>query len=130
MPTWLLVALMALTTWRATRFVTEDDFPPVRWARDRILGHGPEWLGELVTCPWCASVWLAAGVVAATDALVPVPRPLLAFGAVAALSPILSVLVGRLDRPEPPGLLPLIEVDEAGMATLQMQVGDNGKAEV
>jgi hypothetical protein len=119
---------MALSTWRLSRLVTEDDFPPVRWLRERIVGRGPEWLGDLVTCPWCASAWLAAGVVAATDAFVSVPRPLLAFGAVAALSPILSVLVQRWDRPEPEAL-PLLEPeDESEMATmvsLERQVGPN-----
>lgn len=38
MPVWLLLVLMALTVYRATRLVTTDDFPPLLWARDRISG--------------------------------------------------------------------------------------------
>lgn len=127
MPAWLLVACMALATWRATRLVTEDAFPPVRWLRERIVEGGPEWLGDLVMCSWCASVWLAAGVVALTDALTSVPRPLLVFGAVAALSPLLSVAVERLEQADEED-----EEDEAEdeMATLTMSVGANGRVEV
>lgn len=106
------LAVDALATARLARLVTTDTFPPVRWARDRILVRWPApgqpldgdahdrgfhgargilpgggwspthedfdelgkqrtvWtdgtpIGELVTCPWCASIWLAAGVVVA-----------------------------------------------------------------
>jgi uncharacterized protein DUF1360 len=34
----LLLVLMALTTYRAARIVTRDDFPPVLWVRDRLAG--------------------------------------------------------------------------------------------
>lgn len=27
----------------------------------------PHWLGELITCPWCASVWLAGAVALVRD---------------------------------------------------------------
>jgi len=44
----LLLVLMALTTYRAARIVTKDDFPPVLWVRDRLAGGWrpltePEW---------------------------------------------------------------------------------------
>lgn len=35
---WLLLLLMSLTTYRATRLITRDDFPPVLWVRDRLAG--------------------------------------------------------------------------------------------
>lgn len=31
------------------------------------IAERPHWLGELITCPWCASMWLAAGVVLVRD---------------------------------------------------------------
>lgn len=98
MPVWLLVLLVAAVTWRATRLVVADDFPPVRWARRRLVAGGPEWLGDLVSCAWCASVWLAAGVVAATDAWVSVPRPWLVFGGAAAAAPLLQAAADRLEH--------------------------------
>lgn len=35
---WLLLAVMSLASYRATRLVVEDDFPPVLWMRDRLAG--------------------------------------------------------------------------------------------
>lgn len=75
----LALVLDALACYRLTRLVVADSFPPVARLRVRIVtkhtkttpnpdgGHveepGP--LAELVQCSWCASVWLAAGVVTA-----------------------------------------------------------------
>ena len=103
---WLFLVLlpaMALTTYRLTRLVVADTFPPVLWLRDRLVGgwrpltakeeeapvavpwrnqtaeHDgvmeryivrwpwvPHWLADLLSCPFCASGWIGAGVVAAT----------------------------------------------------------------
>lgn len=38
MPTWLLIACMAVANYRATRLIAKDDFPPVLWLRDRLAG--------------------------------------------------------------------------------------------
>ena len=38
MPTWLLIACMALANYRASRLITKDDFPPVLWLRDHLAG--------------------------------------------------------------------------------------------
>jgi len=38
MPVWLLFVFMCLATYRCTRLVVKDDFPPVLWARDRLVG--------------------------------------------------------------------------------------------
>lgn len=35
---WFLLALMSLTTYRLTRLVVADDFPPILWIRDRMVG--------------------------------------------------------------------------------------------
>lgn len=38
MPLWLLLLIMALGTYRLTRLVVKDTFPPVLWLRDRFVG--------------------------------------------------------------------------------------------
>lgn len=38
MPIWLLILLMALTSYRGTRLLAKDDFPPVLLLRDRLAG--------------------------------------------------------------------------------------------
>lgn len=133
MPVWLLLLVMSLATYRFTRLVVRDDFPPVLWLRDRLAGGwrpltsadlaiwwagapypadrpgaavdhpelgsvqiirgvqsryvrrvswSPEWLADLITCPWCASGWIAAGLTAAVALTVGVPVPLLTWPAV------------------------------------------------
>lgn len=54
----------SLAVYRLTRLAITDTFPPVRRARFAILQRWPEdsWQVELGTCPWCLSVWIAAGV--------------------------------------------------------------------
>lgn len=89
----------AAATYRLTRLVTTDTFPPVKAARVRIVNdhttttrnaHGttdePDALAELVQCPHCASFWIAVAVVAARILAPKWWRPLataLAFSAVA-----------------------------------------------
>jgi hypothetical protein len=95
----LLLVILILATGRITRLITADDFPPLLWARRRIVGlrmdHqvrvpsggrwdgylSPQlnhwWLGELVTCAWCASGWVSLGLWLGTWWFVPLPLPLL-----------------------------------------------------
>jgi hypothetical protein len=134
---WLLLTVMSLATYRGTRLVVEDTFPPVLWLRDRLVGgwrpltlkeqeqhplpvmeegqsatmaglggvtvidgemnryverwkRSPFWLAELLSCPWCASGWVAAGVTAATWATAGLPVPLLVWGAVWAVGALLA----------------------------------------
>lgn len=55
----------ALATYRLTRLLVEDRI--LQPVRDRVMDrHGPTTqLGYFVTCPWCVSMWVGAGVVAA-----------------------------------------------------------------
>lgn len=107
MPLTLLLVLMTLTTYRVTRLVVEDTFPPAVWVRDRLTGHEwtieepyavqrwrfvPAWVGDLVSCCWCTSVWVSAALVALVDLTVGLPLPLLAWGGVAAAAAWLSHL--------------------------------------
>jgi len=61
---WVIIVLLCLTTHRATRIITRDVFPPVRWFREKIefkLG-GEHWLAYLTQCDWCASVYVAGSI--------------------------------------------------------------------
>lgn len=46
------------------------------------VSWSPDWLGELITCPWCASGWITGAVVLATDLTVGMPLPWLSGPAV------------------------------------------------
>lgn len=91
MPAWftpLLLLLDGLAVFRLTRLITDDTIPFGR-LRLRVEARWPNaWFTELATCPWCMSVWVAAGVLGA-HALVPAWWPyaaaVLAFSAVAGL---------------------------------------------
>lgn len=91
--TWLALVVDALAVYRLTRLVTADTLTQtgrdwiIRWSYNRWrpsvpthedeLGSGTlqsmaqsdEWLApslaKLITCRWCAGVWVAAGVTAA-----------------------------------------------------------------
>lgn len=54
-----------LAVFRLTRLVVSDAFPPVVKARHAFLQRfkADSWEVELLTCPWCVSFWIAAGVV-------------------------------------------------------------------
>lgn len=45
-------------------------------------GWSPDWLAELITCPWCASGWVSGGLVGLSAWLYSVPAPLLMWPAV------------------------------------------------
>lgn len=38
MPVWLLITVLVLGAYRLTRVIVKDDFPPVLWIRDRLVG--------------------------------------------------------------------------------------------
>lgn len=77
MPLWLLLTVLSFATFRLTRLITRDDFPPVFAARWWVQHLRPTivrkdgstdwwWLGELASCPWCASAYLSGGLVLVT----------------------------------------------------------------
>lgn len=77
--TWLVLLIYtSLSTYRLTRLVVKDDFPlvaiPRRWVigddvwdpdrKEWVPGQKHQgtwyaWFGELISCPWCASGWIA-----------------------------------------------------------------------
>lgn len=50
----------------------------------------PQWLADLVSCPWCASGWVALGVTAGVWATVGLPVPLLVWPAVWAVGALIA----------------------------------------
>ena len=112
----LVLVVLSLATFRLTRLITRDDFPPIfyarRWIQTRrpavsrrpaqvrvrdtgeLYGASPYadywWLGELVSCPWCASAYVAGGLVTVTWWMHGMPLPvfcwLAVWGAAAALA--------------------------------------------
>lgn len=78
--------LDSLAVFRLTRLILDDSITqPIR---DAVLEANSPKMVELFTCPWCMSVWMGIGVVAART-IAPkawnYPRRVLAFSAVAAL---------------------------------------------
>lgn len=95
MDRWVTLVLVCLATFRATWFVTVDDFPPIAkfraWVTQRF-GESSA-ISYLVTCLWCVSVWLGAGITVLTDLFVSVPLPLLVWAASSAVTGTLGVFV-------------------------------------
>ena len=104
----MLTFLLAVMIWRVTRLLVQDQFPPVRAIREwfirtwgvvdpdgaitggRRLGGIGYAVAYLWTCPWCMSVWVAAGTVAVADWRLSVPLPWLVAGLGAGLSGVLA----------------------------------------
>ena len=115
---WLLVVLTCVATHRVTRLITRDHLPIIAIPRQKIvlwldppvmidnrpvepaprypLGIFGRSVAYLLECDWCASVWVAAGIVAAEWYLTdwPVPYPLL-------LVATASTITGLIAQREP-----------------------------
>ena len=109
MATWLVLLVLSFATFRITRLIVRDDFPPILWARNKIIlakpvqdrydpNTRPEtqgrytdwwWLGELVTCAWCASGWVSLLFVGITWAMIGLPLPIFCWFAVWGLGALL-----------------------------------------
>lgn len=66
---WIAVAAVTVVaSARLTRLLTFDDFPPIKFFRDRFdefMDRGPkrrQW-GLISYCPWCMGFWAALVVV-------------------------------------------------------------------
>jgi hypothetical protein len=93
----LILVVLSLATFRLTRLVVRDDFPPIYWARTRVQQMRPTvpittgeqrgtsrfwWLGELVSCHWCASAYISAGLVGVVWLMHGMPLPVFCWLAV------------------------------------------------
>jgi len=69
MAQWLELAILALATWRVTSIIHSEKIAyPLRRLfgakMDKLLGvevYPDTFLGHLIQCFWCVSVWVAAG---------------------------------------------------------------------
>lgn len=89
----LVVALIALATYRASRFIALDAFPPVAVPRDWVLRKlgDDHWFSYLITCMWCVSVYVSGVLVLVTDQFVSVPLPWLVWPAASAVAGYMAV---------------------------------------
>lgn len=52
-----------LAVYRATRLLQRDTVPPLPAVRDKLMArYGATPASELLDCPWCLSIWLAAAL--------------------------------------------------------------------
>jgi hypothetical protein len=68
--------------------VTVQNGKQLRWVTRRAWS--PDWLAELLSCPWCASAYVSGALVAVTDVTYGVPVPWLAGPAVWAVASLLA----------------------------------------
>lgn len=89
----LVVVLVCLTTYRVSRFIALDAFPPVAVPRDWVLRKlgDDHWFSYLITCMWCVSVYVSGGLVLVTDHWVSVPLPWLVWPAASAVTGYMAV---------------------------------------
>lgn len=92
----MLVLLVCAFTYRATRLLTLDAFPPIAWLRYEIVDRWGDdsWQSYLATCAWCVSVYVAAATTWAVDALVAggLQAPVLVAGTASAAAGLLSAV--------------------------------------
>lgn len=114
----LLILLIILTTYRTTRFVIKDTFPPVGvprthllnwwapdgdWVRERPTAQ-PHWgafgrsLRYLFSCPWCMSMWLGAPIIWGVMQFAVVPLPVLVWAAASGVTGLLHDLEDKLSE--------------------------------
>lgn len=95
----VLLLVLTAATFRVTRFLASDAFPPVEafrhWVEDRFgPDSGPAYLAH---CPWCLSIYVAAAITAAVDVLHGLPLPVLV---ALAASGVTGLVATHLDPPE------------------------------
>jgi hypothetical protein len=64
MPVWALLVVYALAVARITGLIAQDDLTaPLRRGLLARLPARPRlehWVDDLISCPWCVSIWIAA----------------------------------------------------------------------
>jgi hypothetical protein len=83
--------MFCLAVFRATRLLQRDDVPPLPAWRAAIMNrHGASVWSNLLDCPWCLSVWVAAGLALLRLVAPRLARPLIVVLASSAVSGLLS----------------------------------------
>lgn len=96
----VLELLVALASYRLTRLLVQDQFPPIAVQRERIAERAGDEsaIAYLVRCPWCAGVYVSGAVTLATTLIVGLAAPILVWGAAAAAVGLLSTVDRYLDK--------------------------------
>lgn len=92
----LVFVLLALTSYRATRLIARDEFPPLATLRERVAARypGDSWQAYLARCSWCVGVYVSGILTLATWlALGGLPVPLLWWGGAATMVGVIAELV-------------------------------------
>lgn len=57
----LVFVLLALTSYRVTRLIARDEFPPLAVLRERVSARWPgdSWQAYLSRCSWCVGVYVS-----------------------------------------------------------------------
>lgn len=113
-----IVVVIGLAAYRCSRLVGEDSifegprhrffrrFPPDDFYRRMVKMGGAwqmadeprrkaAWIGRLVACPWCSSVWFAAAITAATAQFFDVPVPILVWAAACSVAGLCAKLADQ-----------------------------------
>jgi hypothetical protein len=56
------VIIETLASYRLTRLLQKDSFPPAEALRRRVMDRGGS-LADMWECPWCLGMWVSLGVV-------------------------------------------------------------------
>jgi hypothetical protein len=99
----IVVAIIAvgLTSYRLTRLLARDTFPPLAVQRARISGRWgrDSWQAYLSECQWCVGVYVSAAVTGAVwwvaDGL---PMPALVWAGAASIVGIVATIVEAFDK--------------------------------
>lgn len=104
----LLFVALVIASWRLTRLLTKDEFPPVRWLREwmirtmadtaadgsltpgRRFGAPGYAVAYVWTCYWCMSFWAGLVVWGLADWRLSVPFPWLMVACGSALSGVMG----------------------------------------
>lgn len=90
-----------LAVYRATRLLQNDDVPPLPVVRDWLMArYGTRPASALLDCPWCASVWIAAGMAVLRATCPRLHDLLVAVLAASAVTGIISEVIGAVSPPE------------------------------
>jgi hypothetical protein len=94
--------MVVLVTYRVTRLIAADAFPLIAVPREWVLRKlgDDHAISYLITCMWCASMYVATGVVLVFDRYYSVPMPVAQVFAASALTGYMAMREGGDDDDE------------------------------
>jgi hypothetical protein len=91
--------LIILVTYRVTRLIAADAFPLIAIPREWIMRKlgDDHWVSYAISCMWCASMYVATGVVLLFDHYGSVPMPVAQIFASSAMTGYLAMSEPEVD---------------------------------